>query len=166
MSTLTAPSFYLDGYGSYEVINKREAEASPPIAPCDDDSCPPGIWTRDPGSVGGSTGIPPLEKREAAPEPEPMRPMDPGNDYLACYWGYIGGRTKRGEPADEAELQKRCGKAKREASPMTDLRNFYQACYSAYVSQKTKRGEPIDSAELGKRCGKVKREAEMELEVR
>jgi hypothetical protein len=91
--------------------------------------------------------------------------MDPGNEYLACYWGYVGGKAKR--DVDEIELEKRCGKTKRDLGdelstrnpePLTDLRNMYLACYSAYVSQKVKRGEELVSAELEKRCGKAKRD--------
>lgn len=127
--------FYYDQYGGEP--EKREAGPAPPIVACEEgDGCAPWIVTRE-------------------AEPEPLRPMDPGNEYLACYWGYTGGKVKRGEPIDNMELEKRCGKAKREARPMTDLRDKYQACYAGYTSLKAKRGEPIVEAEVEKRCSMV-----------
>ncbi|KPI35160.1 uncharacterized protein AB675_10171 [Cyphellophora attinorum] len=147
--------FTYEDYGSVPV--KREPAPVQPIVACEPgDNCPPWIVTR-----------------EATPDPEPLRPMDPGNEYLACYWGYVGGKAKR--DIDAVELEKRCGKAKRDVGdeiskrdpePLTDLRNRYQACYSAYVSLKAKRGEAVESVELEKRCGKVKRNAEDEMSER
>ena len=42
------------------------------------------------------------------------RETDLRNNYMACYVGFTSQKAKRGEPVDEAELVKRCGKAKRE----------------------------------------------------
>jgi hypothetical protein len=148
------PTFTLLLLGSIAIPTTLAAPAAPIVACEKSDNCPPWINTRSP-----------------MPAPEPLRPMDPGNEYLACYWGYIGGKAKRDQPFVEAELEKRCGKAKakrdeglaqREAEPepepLTDLRNMYRACYAAYISQKVKRGEPVEEAELEKRCGKAKRD--------
>jgi hypothetical protein len=63
----------------------------------------------DGGAAGGGGGW--------GGRPGDIVPTNPGNAYQACYTIYSSARVKRGLEISDAEIVKRCRKAKREAEP-------------------------------------------------